>query len=221
MRHPTTHSFLKWLATTAFVFVGACIGLVAALAEPYPRVGFWGQEQFDQWWPIVSAPLFLLSGLVVIAFYILAIIWTGKDRESANEKYDITLRQGWNYIVSGHIDRDFEQVCMDDMAYVNQMTDLWQSVRQHALDDDIQLWGRLNRVGLLLPIPAEYWKSGHLEYPFFVKKGQEVYSVNPRGGDVYHGLMVNKKQFERVWPWTARMKVRRDWFRLKNALRRS
>ena len=86
MRHPTTHSFLKWFGPTLVLSIGGSIGLVAALAQPYAGVKDWGQKQFDRWWPIVSAPSFLFALAIIIAAYIWALVWTGTPRMY---KYDI------------------------------------------------------------------------------------------------------------------------------------
>ena len=86
MRYPATHSFLKWFGPTLVLSIGGCVGLVAALAQPYAGVKDWGQKQFDQWWPIVSAPGFLLALAIIIAAYIWALVWTGTPRRY---NYDI------------------------------------------------------------------------------------------------------------------------------------
>lgn len=72
------HEFLKWAGPTIVLFCGGCVGLVAALAQSYPRVKEWGQIRFDQWWPIVTAPWFLFAAALVIAAYVWALLWTGQ-----------------------------------------------------------------------------------------------------------------------------------------------
>ena len=88
MRHPTAHSFLKWAGPSLVVFVGGCVGLVAALATSYPRVKDWGQAQFDRCWPTLSAPWFLISGAVVIVAFIWALVWTGQKTPSSERSLD-------------------------------------------------------------------------------------------------------------------------------------
>ena len=83
MRYPTTHSFLKWAGPTAFVFLAGCLALVAAFAQTYDGVKNWAQKLFDQWWPVVSAPWFLIARIVVICAYIWALVWTGRERKPA------------------------------------------------------------------------------------------------------------------------------------------
>lgn len=80
MRHPTTHKFLAWAGPTSILFLGGCLALVATFAQTYDGVRNWAQKLFDQWWPIVSAGWFLLCAVVVIAAYILALVWTGRDK---------------------------------------------------------------------------------------------------------------------------------------------
>lgn len=80
MRYPTTHNFLKWFGPTVVIFAGGCVGLVAALAQSYSGVRDWGQQLFESWWPFVSAPWFLFAAAVVIAAYIWALVWTGRDK---------------------------------------------------------------------------------------------------------------------------------------------
>ena len=71
------HRLLLWAGPGVILFVGSCIGLIAALAQSFPRVQIWAGKQFDQWWPIVSAGWFLVSAAVVICVYIAAVVWTG------------------------------------------------------------------------------------------------------------------------------------------------
>lgn len=78
MRHPTTHTFLKWAGPTVVAFCGGCVGLIAALASSFPRVRPWAEREFDLWWPVVSAPLFMVLSLVVICAYIAALVYTGQ-----------------------------------------------------------------------------------------------------------------------------------------------
>lgn len=77
MRFPTIHTFLKWFGPSVVAFCGGSIGLIAALSVPFPRVKDWAEQEFDVWWPFVSAPWFLASGAAIIAVYILALIYTG------------------------------------------------------------------------------------------------------------------------------------------------
>lgn len=84
MRNPATHKFLAWAGPTSVLFVGGCLALVASLAQTYDGVKNWAQKLFDQWWPIVSAPWFLIAGVVVICAYIWALVWTGQERKSAS-----------------------------------------------------------------------------------------------------------------------------------------
>jgi hypothetical protein len=94
MRHPTTHTFLKWFGPSVVVFVGGCIGLVATLAQTYPRVKDWAEREFDQWWPIVTAPWFLVASVVAIAAYIWAVVWTSQGAASHFDHDSDTPRGG-------------------------------------------------------------------------------------------------------------------------------
>ncbi|MEO1167074.1 MAG: hypothetical protein AAFW97_00025 [Pseudomonadota bacterium] len=78
MRYPATHTFLKWFGPSVIAFVGGSVGLIAALAQGFPRVQAWAERNFDEWWPIVSAPWFLAVGVAAIAAYIWALIYTGR-----------------------------------------------------------------------------------------------------------------------------------------------
>lgn len=79
MRFPVAHTFLKWFGPSMVAFCGAGIGLIAALSEPFPRVKNWAETQFDTWWPFMSAPWFLVTGAVIIAAYIWALVYTGQE----------------------------------------------------------------------------------------------------------------------------------------------
>lgn len=79
MRNPTTHKFLAWAGPTSVLFIGGCLALVATFAQTYDGVKNWAQRLFDQWWPVVSAPWFLIVGTVVICAYIWALVRTGQE----------------------------------------------------------------------------------------------------------------------------------------------
>ena len=78
MRCPAIHTFLKWAGPSFVVFVGGCIGLVAALAQSFPGVQTWAERRFDHWWPIVTSGWFLVSAALIICAFIVALIWTGQ-----------------------------------------------------------------------------------------------------------------------------------------------
>lgn len=82
MRHPTTFKFLSRAGPTLVVFVGGCLGLVGSYAQSYTGVRDWGQKQFEQLWPILSAPRFIATGGVAICAYIGALLYTGLNKRS-------------------------------------------------------------------------------------------------------------------------------------------
>jgi hypothetical protein len=79
MRFPTIHTFLKWFGPSFVAFCGGSLGLIAALSVPFPRVKEWAEREFDIWWPFMSAPWFLATGAAIIAAYIWALAYTGKE----------------------------------------------------------------------------------------------------------------------------------------------
>jgi len=79
MRHPIAHRFLARAGPAIIVFIGSCIGLVAALAPTYPGVKTWGETQFFRWWPVVRTPWFWGVVMIIIALYVFFVVWTRRE----------------------------------------------------------------------------------------------------------------------------------------------
>jgi hypothetical protein len=79
MRHPTTHSFLKWAGPSFILFCGGCVGLEAALAPTYPGIKQWGEDWFLYALSVMTAPWFVILSIALITGYIWALVWTGKE----------------------------------------------------------------------------------------------------------------------------------------------
>ena len=90
MRHPTTHSFLKWAGSSVIVFCGGIIGLLAALAGNYPGIKKWSEDWFYLLYPIMTAPWFVAAMIFAICAYIWALVWTGQERKSARPGIYVT-----------------------------------------------------------------------------------------------------------------------------------
>ena len=88
MRHPTTHNFLKWFGSSFVVFLGAVVGLQAALAPTYPGIKTWGEDWFYYVWPIMTAPWFIVLAVFGIGGYIWALVYTGKQPTSELSKIE-------------------------------------------------------------------------------------------------------------------------------------
>lgn len=77
MRYPLVHTFLKWFGPACVATVAGGIGLIAGLAQSFPKVRLWAEQEFDDWWPAMSAPWVILTGVILIALYLCALIYTG------------------------------------------------------------------------------------------------------------------------------------------------
>ena len=179
------HDFIKWAGPTIFIFCGACVGLVAALAQSYPRVKDWGQLQFDRWWPVVTAPWFLVLSLLLIAIYLWALIWTGQ--KIGNVDVDATIpsrvvieqkHQGSGHnIVAETVnlgkqpflltDDDLNQIMsqIDPAKPVHLITatdwEMGDRLHKFLADQGVTVANR-QKIGLLINIPP-YRKPVHIE----------------------------------------------------------
>ena len=79
MRFPKIHNFLKWSVPALTGTALASLAVFAALAQAYPKLNKWGADFFNYWWPIVTAPWFILLAVLLICGYIAALVHTGGE----------------------------------------------------------------------------------------------------------------------------------------------
>jgi hypothetical protein len=85
MRYPVVHNFLKWVGPTLVVFLGGCLGLIAAFAAEFPGVKAWAERSFAVAEPTITAPWFVALVVVLIAGYVAGLLWTGQPRHAASK----------------------------------------------------------------------------------------------------------------------------------------
>jgi hypothetical protein len=82
MRFPTIHTFLKWFAPSLLAGLIAATAAFGAIAQAYPKVKTWGEDNYLWLEPVVSAPWFLLLLVALIASYVWALVYTGAHSPS-------------------------------------------------------------------------------------------------------------------------------------------
>lgn len=82
MRHPRAFKILTRAGPSFVAFCAGCIGLIAAVAEPFHGFRDWALDQFHRWWPIVTTPAFIISALILILLYLLALVLCGTEKRT-------------------------------------------------------------------------------------------------------------------------------------------
>lgn len=77
MRFPKIHTFLKWFILALAGGAVSCLGVFAAFAQAYPKVNKWGENLFNNWEPVMTAPWFAFLMVFLIAGYVGALVYTG------------------------------------------------------------------------------------------------------------------------------------------------
>lgn len=222
MRKPATHKFLKWAGPAIVAFFGACVGLIAALAQGFPRVQSWAENQFDQWWPVVIAPWFLMGGTLAICAYIAALIYSG--RAAPTEEASLVglrlkpLRERGTNSQSGQW-MPFHEA-LRYLIYDSQRADqqpavkhedefnrvVSAEVRERLARGDIASRGQLGwdeqSERATEHIAAEYWTDAFF-LPFgtiALADGQDAVCKQGGGGATYRGVVLRKSDVENTWP---------------------
>lgn len=210
------HDFLKWAGPSIVLFCGGCIGLVAALAQSYPGVKDWGKAQFDGWWPILSAPWFLLSAAIAIAAYVAALVWTGQEARTIpanapNAKAEKPQRSRLaarkadarqpNMTIQGlaaHLSQALP--CPNEVPDESATHWLEQQIMDKIAMHDLAVWGRHGHSALerLQWLSAGYftlyWDHGTL---YQHRRGESP----TLWGTGYSDLHFNADDVRRIWPY--------------------
>lgn len=207
--------------------------ILSHLGVPRPPEHVWSYVWANPWIALSFAALVFILG--VVALSLIQKIWAKVFHSGADALHlphsspgfadlqtgdarDVGLRKAWGYIICGRWGQDFTAVALD---HVHDLWEPWKTLHQKARDGDIQIWGKPQRNGGIYErIRMDFWEMNRPKYPALLNT-DEAPHTEPSGGDglpQYWDLMVSKKQFEREWPWTIRMKMRRDFLRLKVAL---
>jgi len=147
MQHSTTHSLLKWIAIFGLIF--AFLTLVLDFFEGFPRVKDWAQGQFDQWWPVMTAPWFLIAGAVLIVLCIWPFFWpvlkNPQEPVMPSGTVNISHSGSGHNIVANTLNLGPQQRTLSD-TFVERVaphadTSVAVQVRVYGTDNEMQTFG--------------------------------------------------------------------------------
>lgn len=79
MRYPKLFRFLAWAGPVTIAAVWAIPLGIAQIGLTYPGVATWAERVFEDWWPLVTAPFFMVAMLLLGVIYITSLIFSASS----------------------------------------------------------------------------------------------------------------------------------------------